>query len=121
MPKRETVEEFVALVEAGAFDRAMERFYAEDASMQENQDPPRQGLEALVEGERRTMARSRNITARCVRPILIEGDTVAIRWLFAFEFSDGRSIVLDEIAHQRWTGEKMREEKFFYDPKQMGR
>ena len=121
MPKRETVEEFVALVEAGAFDTAMERFYAEDASVQENQDPPRQGLMALVEGERRTMARSRNIRAKCLRPILMEGDTVAIRWHFTFEFSDGRSIVLDEMTHQRWSGDKMREEKFFYDPKQMGR
>jgi hypothetical protein len=34
---------------------------------------------------------------------------------------DGRKIVLDEIAHQRWQGEKMQEEKFFYDPKQMSR
>lgn len=121
MPKRATVEEFVALVEAGAFDTAMERFYAEDASMQENQDPPRQGLTALIEGERRTMARSRNIKAKCVRPIFIEGDSVAIRWHFAFEFHDGGSIVLHEMAHQRWVGEKMQEEKFFYDPKQMGR
>jgi hypothetical protein len=121
MPNRETVEEFVALVEAGAFDTAMERFYAENASMQENQDTPRHGLTALIEGERRTMARSRNIKATCIRPILIEGDTVAIRWHFAFEFGDGRSVVLDEMTHQRWAGEKMREEKFFYDPKQMGR
>ena len=68
MPKRETIEAFVAMVEAGRFDTAMERFYAEDASMQENQDAPRQGLATLIEGERRTMARSRNITARCVRP-----------------------------------------------------
>jgi hypothetical protein len=121
MPKRATVEEFVALVEAGAFDTAMERFYAEDASMQENQDPPRRRLTALIEGERRTMARSRNIKAMCVRPVFIEGDTVAIRWRFAFEFHDGRSIMLDEMTHQRWDGEKMQEEKFFYDPKQMGR
>lgn len=121
MPKRATVEEFVALVEAGAFDTAMERFYAEDASMQENQEPSRQGLKVLIEGERRTMARSRNIKAKRIGPIFIEGDMVAIRWHFAFEFGDGRSIVLDEMTYQRWVGEKMHEEKFFYDPKQMGR
>ena len=121
MPKRETVESFIALVEAGSFDTAMERFYADDATMQENQDPPRNGLAVLIEGERRTMARSRNIKAKCIRPALIEGDTVVIRWHFEFEFGDGRRIVLDEIAHQRWRDEKMCEEKFFYDPKQMGR
>lgn len=121
MPRRETIEDFIAIVEKGQFDTAMERFYAEDATMQENQDAPRQGLPALIEGERRTMARSRNITAQCLRPFLIEGDTVVIRWRFEFELMDGRKIVLDEIAHQRWRGEKMQEEKFFYDPKQMGR
>lgn len=120
MPKRETIESFIAMVEAGDFDTAMERFYADDATMQENQDAPRKGLAALIEGERRTMARSRNIKAKCIRPFLIDGDTVVIRWLFEFELGDGRKIVLDEIAHQRWEEEKMREEKFFYDPKQMG-
>ena len=121
MPKRETVESFIALVEAGDFVTAMEWFYADDATMQENQDPSRKGLAALIEGERRTIARSRNIKARCIRPALIDGDTVVIRWLFEFELSDGSKIVLDEVAHQRWREEKMREEKFFYDPKQMGR
>jgi hypothetical protein len=121
MPKRETIEDFIAMVEAGAFDTAMERFYTDNATMQENQDPPRKGLTALVEGERRTMARSRNIKAQCQRPFLIDGDTVVIRWHFEFELMDGRKVVLDEVAHQRWRGEKMQEEKFFYDPKQMGR
>ena len=121
MPKRGTVESFIALVEAGDFVTAMERFYAADATMQENQDPPRKGLATLIEGERRTMARSRNIKAKCVRPALIDGDTVVIRWLFEFELNDGRKIELAEIAHQRWREEKMYEEKFFYDPKQMGR
>ena len=121
MPKRETVEAFIAMVETGSFDTAMEHFYSDDATIQENQDPPRKGLATLVEGERRTMARSRNIKAQCLRPALIDGDTVVIRWYFDFELMDGRRIVLDEIAHQRWRNEKMFEEKFFYDPKQMGR
>lgn len=121
MPRRETVEAFIAVVEAGKFDTAMERFYADDATMQENQDPPRKGLAALIEGERRTMERSRSIKAQCMRPVLIDGDTVVLRWHFEFEMMDGRNIVLEEIAHQRWREEKMLEEKFFYDPKQMGR
>ena len=44
-----------------------------------------------------------------------------MRLHLTFEFGDGRSIVLDEMTPQRWSGDKMREEKFFYDPKQMGR
>ena len=121
MPSRETVEALIAMVEAGQFDTAIERFYAEDASMQENLDPPRHGLADLVEGERRTMARSKNIRAQCVRPFLIDGETVAIRWLFEFEQNDGRKVVLDEIAYQLWRGDKIVKERFYYDPKQLGR
>lgn len=121
MPGRQTVEDLIAMVEAGQFDTAIARFYADDASMQENLDPPRHGLAKLVEGERRTMARSKNIRAQCVRPYLIDHDLVVIRWLFEFEQNDGCKIVLDEIAYQHWRGEKIAKERFYYDPKQLGR
>jgi hypothetical protein len=121
MPRRETVEAFIALVEAGGFDTAIERFYAEDASMQENLDPPRQGRDLLVAGERAVMARAKAIRAQCVRPFLIDNDLVVIRWLFEFEQNDGRKVVLDEIAYQHWRGEAIAKERFYYDPRQMGR
>jgi hypothetical protein len=41
MPKPQTLEAFVALVEAGRFVEAIERFHADDATMQENRRPPR--------------------------------------------------------------------------------
>ena len=51
--------------------------------------------------------------------MLVDGDRVAIRWLFEFEFLDGRTLRLDEIAWQRWRGDRIVEEKFFYDPAQL--
>lgn len=121
MPTPKTVEAFVATVESGDYVGAIERFYAPDASMQENTDPPRVGREVLAEGERQVMARSGQITARKVGPALITGDQVAIRWMFEFAQRDGQARRLDEIAWQTWRGEKIVEETFFYDPKQMGR
>jgi hypothetical protein len=44
---------------------------------------------------------------------------VVIHWLFTFTLKDGGTRTLDEIAYQRWEGDKMREERFYYDPKQM--
>lgn len=43
MPKRERVMALVAMVEQGRFVEAIEEFYAEDATMQENNAPPRGG------------------------------------------------------------------------------
>jgi hypothetical protein len=119
MPSRKTVEAFVAMVEKGQFDTAMERYYAADASMQENLGAPRTGLDVLVAGERGVMARYPRVEARCIRPVMISDDQVAIRWLFTFTLKDGTTRTLDEIACQRWSGEKMQEERFYYDPKQM--
>jgi hypothetical protein len=119
MPSRSTVAAFIALVEAGKYDVAIERFYAEDASMQENLDPPRKGRTALVEGEQQVMARFQEIRAKCVGPALIDGDFAVIHWQFEFVLHSGAERTLDELAYQRWRGEEVAEERFYYDPAQI--
>jgi hypothetical protein len=42
MPTRERVQALIGLVEGGRYVEAIEAFYHDDASMQENLDPPRQ-------------------------------------------------------------------------------
>jgi ketosteroid isomerase-like protein len=118
MPTPETLERFIARVEENAHDRAIEEFYTEGSTMQENQGPPRVGRDAHVENERRVLARARSLTSRCVRPVFVNGDHVVIRWRFRFEWRDGTVTEMDEIAYQRWEGERVAEETFFYDPAQ---
>ena len=121
MPSTRAVDNFVSLVEAGQFIEALEGFYLEDATMRENMDPPRVGLPTLIEAERRVMAASRSVAGCRVGPVFIDGDKVAIRWHFEFTGETGETRTLDEITWQRWQGEKIAEEQFFYDPKQLGR
>jgi hypothetical protein len=106
-------------VEANAHVEAIAEFYAEDATMRENQAEPRRGREALMAGERRVLARARSVQSVCVRPVLNVGDTVVIRWRFRFEWLDGRITEMEELAWQRWAGERIAEEQFFYDPAQL--
>jgi len=116
MPSRQTVEALVAMVESNQHDSAIEKFYAADASMQENASAPRTGRDALVESERRILAAASEIRSQCVRPVLIDGDTVVIHWIFDFVFRDGRTAHIDELALQTWRGEEIWRERFFYDP-----
>ncbi|MEP6501963.1 MAG: nuclear transport factor 2 family protein [Betaproteobacteria bacterium] len=118
MPTRQTVERFVELVEAGHGVAALEEFYGENASMQENQAVPRFGKPALVANETAAQAAVTCMTARCIRPILIEGDTVVLRWTFDYVDGRGRPVHFEELAYQRWAGECILEEQFFYDPGQ---
>lgn len=118
MPSTDTLERFIALVESNAHDRAIEDFYAPHASMQENQAPPRVGRDVLLAGERKVMARASAIESRCVRPVFVNGDHVVIRWKFRFVWQDDSVTEMEELAHQRWEGEFIVQEQFFYDPAQ---
>lgn len=119
MPTPETLERFIALVEKNAHVEAVEAFYTADASMQENQSVPRVGRDAHVANERRVLAKAKTLTSRCVRPAFLSGDRVVIRWIFRFEWQDGTVTHMEELAYQRWEGERIAEETFFYDPAQL--
>jgi aldehyde:ferredoxin oxidoreductase len=119
MPNRQTIEAFVALVEAGDYVGAIEQFYAPEASTRENTADPVVGREVLMAKERGVMAAYRNIEACRIGPSLIDGDTVAARWKFTFTGNDGSVRTLEEIAWQIWRDEKLIEERFFYDPRQI--
>jgi hypothetical protein len=56
MPSTETLERFIARVEANAHAEAIEEFYDENSSMQENQSAPRVGRAANVARERAVRA-----------------------------------------------------------------
>jgi hypothetical protein len=118
MPTSETLERFIARVEENAHAEAVEEFYTADASMQENQAPPRVGRDAHVANERKVLSRTKTLSSTCVRPVFVNGDRVVIRWIFHFEWRDGTITHMEEIACQRWEGERIAEETFFYDPAQ---
>lgn len=119
MPSPHAVEAFVAMVEAGAHVEAIEAFYAPDASMRENLGEPRRGRDLLMAHERKALARAVAVRSWCIRPVMVAGDTVAIRWIFEFDGADGLTMRIEEVAWQRWEADRIVEETFFYDPAQL--
>lgn len=120
MPSPDTVERFVGLVEAGRGIEALDTFYADDASVRENESPPRRGKAALLTHEAAAQAAVSGLRARCVRPVLVAGETVVIRWIFDYFDKQGRAVRFEELAYQRWAGDRITQEQFFYDPAQFG-
>ena len=119
MPTPETLQRFIARVEQNAHAEAIEEFYTTDASMQENQLPPRVGRDLLVAHERKVLARAKSVRSTCVRPVFVHDDHVVIRWIFEFVWLDGSASRIEELAYQRWDGERIAQETFFYDPVQL--
>src|SRR5690349_14038114 len=118
MPTREAVDAFVAQVLGGDHVGAIRDWYAEDASMQENQDAPRVGRELLMAGEAAMLARVASVKTELLAPPMVDGDRVAIHWRFTFTSRKGVERGFEEIAFQTWKDGKVWREVFFYDPKQ---
>jgi len=118
MPTRDRVQAFVSLVEQARYVEALEQFYHPHASMRDNQQEPRLGLERLIADETATMARFAVMKTDPVTDLLVDGDKVTIRWKFTFTPAEGSPMVMEEIALQRWEGDRVAEERFFYDPRQ---
>ncbi len=115
MPSRERLNEFIAAVESGDHAGAIERYYTEDSSMQENAAPPRVGRELLVAHERGVLARMSQVYSKAMSSV-VEGDHVAIHRIFELTDKSGKVLRVDEVALQEWRGDKILRERFFYDP-----
>src|SRR3546814_12768831 len=89
MPSREVLETFVAAVESGDHAGAIQRFYTEDASMQENLNPPRQGRDLLDANEQKVLDRADAVCTTCASPVLVDADSVVIHWIVESELTAG--------------------------------
>jgi ketosteroid isomerase-like protein len=115
MSTRERVQELVRYVQAGRIPEAIEEFYAEGVSMQENRQPPTVGRAANLERERafgNSVEQWHEVTARSVA---VDGDQAVIEWVFDYTTREGRRIRMEEVAQQAWRAGRIERERFFYD------
>ena len=115
MPTRARLDEFIAAVVSGDHAGAIERYYTEDASMQENAAAPRVGRDVLVAHEQAALARMSHVYSKAMASV-VEGDRVAIHWIFELTDKSGKVRRVDEVAMQDWRGDRIFRERFFYDP-----
>jgi len=114
MPTRDQVTRLVRDVEANRILDAIDEFYDENVSMQDNLNPPVVGKAANRERERAFFA---SITVHQNRALstAIDGDQVVIHWLFEFTGSDGRRYRMDQLSQQYWRDGRIVKERFYYD------
>ena len=115
MPSKQRVDDFVAAVREGRYVQAIEDFYAEDATMQENTGPARVGRDILVQHEKTVLAGLKRMATHQVGPVLVDGDRVVINWVFEMTGFDGAVRRMDELALQTWRGDRIVQEQFYYD------
>lgn len=115
MPLRTRVVEFTEAVIAGNHAQVIADYYHEDAFMQENLRPRREGRKALIAYENDALSRLKTMDTEAVRKILVDGDDVAIHWSFVATDLNDEKRRLIEVSLQKWRGDRIAEEQFFYD------
>ena len=116
MPSHKRVQQLINYVEEGRFLDAYREFYHDEVAVQENSEIPRIGLAASLEREQQFLAMVVDFHEISAKSFLVDGDKAAIRWNFEATLTNGRRMKRDEVSLQRWDGEKIISEVFFYDP-----
>lgn len=115
MPERQRLDHFISVVVSGDHVGAIRDFYTADATMRENLAEPRRGRDALMAHEQKALDRVLEVITHQPGVIVLDGDHVAINWVFDFVGKDGVKRRIEEVALQRWEGDRIAEERFFYD------
>ena len=110
------LDEFIAVVVSGDHAGAIERYYTEDATMQENAAPPRVGRDLLVAQERATLERMSNVYSRPASPASSKATVSRSTGFSISPIQSGKAMRIDEVAMQEWRGDQIFRERFFYEP-----
>ena len=108
------VSQLYALLEEGNPVRAMELFYHDNVTMQENDDEPRKGKAFCLQYESGLMASVKNFTVKILlQAINEESQSVFTEMEIAFTRNNVVHI-LNEVSVQTWKDGKVFSEKFYY-------
>lgn len=112
---KENSDELTRLILEGKTLEALERFYAPDVQMQENDQPPRKGKALCIETEQDNLSRVSVVTAALLSREVDEAlGTVRSAWEFNIVYKDGSEYQLTEVSVQQWKNGLVSRERFTY-------
>jgi hypothetical protein len=106
------VEDLIAKVVGGKALEAFDRYYADDVTMQENEQPPRV-VKQPVALSRRTFFQWRCGTYVC-DGYVTSGNKAFIVYRIDADHADWGTLKMSEVAIQEWSNGKVVHEKFVY-------
>ena len=103
----------------GEIIEAIETFYDENVTMQENSGDPTAGRAANLERERQFLASIKEWKSLDIQSIGLDGDTTdgsaLIEYSFDFISTDDQAVRYEQVAVQTWKNGKIIRERFYYN------
>ena len=122
MKYKDLAAEMYRMANSGQAMEAFEKFYHQDSSMIEATGEVRKGKDSNREFEKNFYGSIKEVHGGGVLGITSDeenGITMVEAWMDV-SFQDGSRMKMEEIARQKWQGEQIIEERFYYNPGPMG-
>lgn len=111
---KQDVQDLVGLVLAGKALEAFERYYAEDCTMQENDQPPRVGKAANRAFEQDFLSKIKHVRTYTCDGTIVSGNRAFIVWRVDIDHESWGTVNMSEVAVQEWRDGKIVKERFVY-------
>ena len=109
------VSELTELIVNGNTVSAIETFYADHVTMQENEESPRTGKKLCLEYEKKNLEKVKELNSRLVNQAINNEDGVVFNeWEIIFTDINDKKITLKEVSVQYWEKGLIIIEKFYY-------
>lgn len=93
---------------------AMDEFYAEDVSMQENTEPPTVGRAANLEREKAFMDNVAEWKRYEVVSAAANGDLTFTETVLSFVTRGGDQVTMEQVTRARWKDGRIVDERFYH-------
>jgi hypothetical protein len=112
---QENIKLLNQLIKDGKTLEAIMRFYANNVSVQENEDEPTIGKQAYLDLERKNLEKVATIKCELLnQAISPDNNVVFSEWCFEIEYKDKQKYKLTEVSVQNWSQGQIIAEKFYY-------
>jgi hypothetical protein len=108
------VEDLISKVLGGKALEAFDRYYGDDVTMQENEQPPRVGRAACRAFEVDFLSKIKAVRTYVCDGYVISDNKAFIVWRIDADHADWGTLKMSEVAIQEWANGKVVREKFVY-------
>jgi hypothetical protein len=110
------VDQLNLYIQEGKIMEALREFYADDLVMAENDNPPHVGLEANLVREEDFVENTTWYGLELQGVAVGDGITMVQWWMDFHNKQYGKRLAFTQVAVQRWRGDKIYDERFYYSP-----
>ena len=116
IPLQDKLEDLFAYIRQGRILDAINEFYAENAAMQENDEPPTVGRKANLEREKQFLSTVKEwkrfeVTAKGVGDDVTFYETV-MDWIA----TDGTPVHVEQVVVAKWQDGRITHERYYHNP-----